>query len=46
MTLSGVEDRVVDGPQPYTVELDIISNDARYAELAVGPLSVTNQDSN
>src|SRR5262249_16068894 len=45
VTVTGVDDTVVDGNIPYTITFDTsVSNDARFNNLAVSNVSVTNLD--
>jgi hypothetical protein len=44
LTLTGVADDLLDGPQNYTVSGTISSNDAVYQSLTVPTISATNQD--
>lgn len=44
VTLTGVDDRLVDGAQMYSVAFNVASNDPRYAQLPVAPIVVYNLD--
>jgi hypothetical protein len=44
VTVQGVDDRVVDGPRPFSVTFAITSADPGYAGLTVAPIGYTNAD--
>ncbi|MGD8559579.1 MAG: hypothetical protein PVH04_07935, partial [Gammaproteobacteria bacterium] len=44
ITVTGVDDTVVDGDRDYQVEFTVQSNDADYDGITIAPVSVTNQD--
>ncbi len=44
LTVKGVDDPVDDGAQPYTVALQVTSNDGEYAALAPVNLALVNED--
>ena len=44
VALGGVDDALLDGDQQVTVDVEIITLDARYAALSIDPLTITNLD--
>ena len=44
LTIQGVDDDIVDGDIPYTVQFDVSSDDDNYDNFALPPLSIINND--
>ena len=44
VTLTGVDDGIADGDQPYQVSITTSSTDADYNNLSIDPVTATNQD--
>ncbi|MBK8169776.1 MAG: PD40 domain-containing protein [Sandaracinaceae bacterium] len=43
-TVTGVDDLIIDGDRPYSINVSVVSADSNYNGLSVTPLSLTNTD--